>query len=88
MKSKAGLSFDIIVTDYQMPVLTGLDLAEKVRTYYKYNHIPIVLVTQASYITFGFDVRYKVFDKILHKPITKDFITEIENVLLEKNKNK
>ena len=80
--------FDVIVTDYQMPKINGQEFAETLKLYNEYNHLPIVLVTQATHITYENNEKYRIFDKILHKPVTNNFVTEIKNILLEKEKNK
>ena len=61
--------FDIIVTDYQMPIINGQELADTLRSYDEYCHTPIILVTQATHIRYENDDKYKVFNKILYKPI-------------------
>ncbi|MBF0402277.1 MAG: hybrid sensor histidine kinase/response regulator [Magnetococcales bacterium] len=38
-------SFDLVVTDVEMPVLDGFSLARKLRRHERYQHTPIVLVT-------------------------------------------
>ena len=86
--NEAEGKFDIIVTDYQMPIINGQELADTLRSYDGYCHIPIILVTQATHIRYENDDKYKVFDKILYKPITDKFIAEIKNLLLGNNKDK
>ena len=65
--------FDIIVTDYQMPIINGQELADTLRSYDEYCHTPIILVTQATHIRYENDDKYKVLNKILYKPITDKF---------------
>ena len=38
-------SFDIIISDVEMPNLTGLELADKVRKHPEYNDLPFILIT-------------------------------------------
>ena len=40
---------DIIVTDYQMPVMTGLELVEKLRQYEETQDIPVIMLTARSF---------------------------------------
>jgi CheY-like chemotaxis protein len=75
--------FDLIVTDYQMPIIDGQELAETIKKYDEYNDIPIVLITQATYIRYENDKKYMVFDKIFYKPVTNELITEIKSLILE-----
>ncbi len=78
-------NFDIIITDYQMPVLDGQKFAETLKKHDEYKNIPIILVTQEIHRKYENDEKFKVFDKILYKPITKDSLIESKNLLLEKS---
>ncbi|WP_415893949.1 response regulator [Neptuniibacter sp. PT8_73] len=40
--------FDLIVTDYNMPEVNGLELAEHVRSSGDYSHLPILMVTSEA----------------------------------------
>jgi len=40
---------DIIITDYQMPVMTGIELVEKLRSTEQTQHIPVIMLTARSY---------------------------------------
>ena len=81
-------NFDIIITDYQMPVIDGQKFAETLKKYDEYKNIPIILVTQEIHRKYENDEKFKVFDKILYKPITKDSLIESKNLLLEKSEYK
>lgn len=81
-------NFDIIITDYQMPVIDGQKFAETLKKYDEYKNIPIILVTQEIHRKYENDEKYRVFDKILYKPITKDSLIESKNLLLEKSEYK
>lgn len=37
--------FDIVISDWNMPVMTGIDLLEKIRTNPAYENMPFVMVT-------------------------------------------
>ena len=78
-------NFDIIITDYQMPVVDGQKFAETLKKYDEYKNIQIILVTQKIHKKYENDEKYRVFDKILYKPITKDSLIESKNLLLEKS---
>ena len=78
-------NFDIIITDYQMPVVDGQKFAETLKKHDEYKNIPIILVTQEIHRKYENDEKFKVFDKILYKPITKDSLIESKNLLLEKS---
>ncbi len=38
-------NFDAVITDYQMPGLTGTELCRRLRQQPKYEHLPIILLT-------------------------------------------
>lgn len=78
-------NFDIIITDYQMPVVDGQKFVETLKKHDEYKNIPIILVTQEIHRKYENDEKFKVFDKILYKPITKDSLIESKNLLLEKS---
>lgn len=78
-------NFDIIITDYQMPVVDGQKFAETLKKHDEYKNIPIILVTQEIHRKHENEEKFKVFDKILYKPITKDSLIESKNLLLEKS---
>ncbi len=40
--------FDLVVTDYNMPEVNGLELAEHIRNSIDYSHLPILMVTSES----------------------------------------
>lgn len=81
-------NFDIVITDYQMPVVDGQKFAETLKKHDEYRNIPIILVTQEIHRKYENDEKFKVFDKILYKPITKDSLIESKNLLLEKSEYK
>ena len=68
-----------------MPVIDGQKFAETLKKYDEYKNIPIILVTQEIHRKYENDEKYRVFDKILYKPITKDSLIESKNLLLEKS---
>lgn len=36
---------DVLITDWNMPVMSGLELVKRVRAEEKYNHVPIIMIT-------------------------------------------
>ena len=77
--------FDIIVTDYQMPIINGLELAETLKKYETHKNIPILLLTQRKEIRYETDERYAIFDKILYKPAIIEKLVEDVMELLTNN---
>jgi two-component system chemotaxis response regulator CheY len=43
--SEAGQAFDFIVSDWNMPVMTGLDLLKNIRSSEKFKKLPFLMVT-------------------------------------------
>lgn len=73
---------DIIVTDYQMPGLTGIELIEKIRGTAGLEHIPVIILTAR-----GFAIEDEQKEKLnvaqcLSKPFSpKELLSHVENVL-------
>lgn len=57
---------NLVITDFMMPLMTGLELAEAIRRDPKLQHLPIILVSGAQgAIARG---RSDLFDHVLDKP--------------------
>jgi two-component system alkaline phosphatase synthesis response regulator PhoP len=74
---------DIIVTDYQMPVMTGLQLIEKLRENPKTEHIPVIMLTAR-----GFAVEDEMRERLrvsacLSKPFSPREVLQIVEEVLE-----
>lgn len=73
---------DIIITDYQMPQMTGIELIEKIRLSPDLQHIPIIMLTAR-----GFAIEDEQKEKLnvaecLSKPFSpKELLSYVENVL-------
>ena len=73
---------DIIITDYQMPQMTGIELIEKVRSNPDLQHIPIIMLTAR-----GFAIEDEQKEKLnvaecLSKPFSpKELLGYVESVL-------
>lgn len=76
---------DIIVTDYQMPVMSGLELVEKLRGSEATREIPVIMLTARS---FAIEDRQKEDLQIaqcLSKPFSpKELLENIEDILYHK----
>ena len=76
---------DIIVTDFQMPVMTGMELIEKIRENEGTSEIPVILLTARS---FAIEDRQKEALRIsecLSKPFSpKELLRSIEDVLYQR----
>ena len=63
-------SIDLLVTDYQMPKLSGLDLAKRMARTPETVDIPIILLTGQDYILKSDDVKKTSIARILSKPFS------------------
>ena len=76
---------DIIVTDYQMPVMTGLELVEKLRQYEETQDIPVIMLTARSFVIPKEQQEELRISDCLSKPFSpKELLGNIEDVLYHK----
>ncbi len=72
---------DIVITDYNMPLVNGLALAVNFKMVKKYKNIPIVLYTQGNLIDYKDNVQYDVFDYIFNNSTSfKEIIKKAEEL--------
>ena len=63
-------AFDVLLTDYRMPAMTGIELSRQVR---KYNaSVPIILMSGYDPTMEENEMRLSPFNLILDKPIEMD----------------
>ena len=75
---------DIIVTDYQMPVMTGLELVEKLRQTEHTADIPVIMLTARSFALEQGQKEQLKISKCLSKPFSpKELLRDIEDVLYQ-----
>jgi len=76
---------DIIVTDYQMPVMTGLELVEKLRQRQETKDIPVIMLTARSFAISKEQQEDLRISGCLSKPFSpKELLGNIEDVLYQK----
>lgn len=73
----------LIITDFMMPVMDGLEFANAVRTLPSANHLPIILISGAQ-AHLGME-RSDLFDAVLDKPFNIDTILATVRYLLAAN---
>ena len=61
-------SFDLIVTDYNMPEMDGKELTETVRKSNTYSHIPVLMVSSEANDTHLANIAQAGVDAICYKP--------------------
>lgn len=76
---------DIIVTDFQMPVMTGMELVEKLRENEQTKDIPVIMLTARSF-AISKEVQEKLnISDCLSKPFSpRELLINIEDILYQK----
>ncbi|MEM1277635.1 MAG: response regulator [Pseudomonadota bacterium] len=49
LEALQGAKYDIVISDLNMPGLSGIDLAEKIKAHPVFRHIPVFLATSEAY---------------------------------------
>jgi CheY-like chemotaxis protein len=80
---------DIVVTDYQMPVMSGLELIEKLRETPQTADVPVIMLTARSFAVQEQRKQQLRISKCLSKPFSpKELLRDIEDVLYQEALNK
>jgi two-component system alkaline phosphatase synthesis response regulator PhoP len=76
---------DIVVTDYQMPLMTGLELIEKLRQDEKTKDIPVILLTARSFAVSQEQQKSLGVANCLSKPFSpKELLKTIQDILYQR----
>jgi len=76
---------DIIVTDFQMPVMTGLELVEKLRDNEQTRDIPVIMLTARGFAVADERKEDLQISQFLSKPFSpKELLRSIEDILHQK----
>jgi len=76
---------DIIVTDFQMPIMSGLELVEKLRQCDETVDIPVIMLTARSFAISKEQQEDFRISSCLSKPFSpKELLGNIEDVLYQK----
>jgi len=77
---------DIIVTDFQMPVMTGLELVEKLRQSEQTKDIPVIMLTARGFAIEDEKKQSLQISEFLSKPFSpKELLRSIEDILYHKS---
>ncbi len=77
---------DIVVTDYQMPVMTGLELIAKLREDEQTKDIPVVLLTARSFAVTQEQQESLEVSSCLSKPFSpKELLKTIQDILYQRH---
>jgi len=73
---------DIVVTDYQMPVMNGIELIEKLRAEPETRKVPVILLTARNFAIEKDKSEQLQVSECLSKPFSpKELLRSIESVL-------
>ncbi len=73
---------DIIVTDFQMPVMTGLELVEKLRRSEATKDIPVIMLTARGFAIEDEQKQDLQISEFVSKPFSpKELLRSIEDIL-------
>ena len=76
---------DIIVTDFQMPVMTGLEMVENLRRHEETKDMPVIMLTARSFAIEQEQQDALQISGCLSKPFSpKELLGNIEDVLYQK----
>ena len=76
---------DIIVTDFQMPAMTGLELVEKIRQNEETKDIPVILLTARSFAISEEQQEDLQISGCISKPFSpKELLESIEDILYQR----
>ncbi len=76
---------DIVVTDYQMPLMTGLELIAKLRENEQTKDIPVVLLTARSFAVTEEQQENLDVSSCLSKPFSpKELLKTIQDILYQR----
>jgi two-component system alkaline phosphatase synthesis response regulator PhoP len=76
---------DIIVTDFQMPVMTGLQLVEKLRRSEATKDIPVIMLTARGFAVEDGQKEDLQISELLSKPFSpKELLRSIEDILYQR----
>jgi two-component system alkaline phosphatase synthesis response regulator PhoP len=76
---------DIIITDFQMPIMTGLEMVEKLRGCEQTKDIPVIMLTARGFAIGDEQKRDLQISECLSKPFSpKELLRDIEDILYQR----
>jgi len=74
---------DLLITDYHMPVLSGLELCQKLKQDPNTSHIPAIMLTARGYQLEPHDTEQSGILRMLSKPFSPRHLLSTVNEVLE-----
>jgi DNA-binding response OmpR family regulator/nitrogen-specific signal transduction histidine kinase len=76
---------DIIISDIMMPEMDGIELCRKIKTDVRTSHIPVILLTARTAITFQYEGLETGADEYITKPFHAEYLSlKIRNLLYQR----
>jgi len=76
---------DIIVTDFQMPIMTGLEMVQKLRCCEQTKDTPVIMLTARGFAVGDEQKRDLQISECLSKPFSpKELLRDIEDILYQR----
>ena len=76
---------DVVVTDFQMPIMTGMELVEKLRQHEETKDTPVIMLTARSFAVSKKQRERLQISSCLSKPFSpKELLENIEDILYQK----
>ncbi|MFA5251083.1 MAG: response regulator [Phycisphaerae bacterium] len=77
---------DIIVTDYQMPGMTGVELVRKLRQNETTKDMPVIMLTARGFAVEEKEMKELGISELLSKPFSpKELLRSIEDILYQRS---
>ena len=83
-KLNSGVVVDFVITDWNMPVMNGLDLTKSIRNDDRFKHIPILMVTTRGLKADIIEALKAKVNNYVVKPFTPAILKEKMDAILNK----
>ncbi len=70
-------NIDMLVTDLNMPEMSGIELLKKIKTESSYKDIPVILITSASNPALNSELKNAGAFEVLKKPVSPSTIANV-----------